>query len=140
MSYLKFMLSFFIKGLFTHPDEYNINSSRFNVVKVLFVVAFLFFFLMTFFLSFKFFALGKRHIDLTEAHRALNVEHKILHDRIAENTSCLKNQYLVPSDVLNLPQFYKSPIAVPPKEPRTNINEQQSEFYKRFPFGKPTDK
>lgn len=128
MKYFKFLISFFVEGLFSHPDEYNINSQRFNVVKVLFVLAFFFFVGATMFLGLKFYDLGKRHIQLLEEHLSVSMELKTLLDRKQDAVACLKNQYLTPSDVSNLPYLYRYPRIFPIKEQRNASNVEPTDF------------
>ncbi len=92
MSYLKFIISFFLKGLFQHPDEYNINSKRFNIAKVFFVGFFFLCFILFMFLSFRFYDLGSKHILLKKENAALVVKNKEFEETEKSKITCSKKQ------------------------------------------------
>lgn len=65
---IKMLSSFFLALFFDHQDEYNFNSAKFNIRKVLVMVVFSVSIGINFFLIVNYFELAGNYLELREAH------------------------------------------------------------------------
>lgn len=68
---IKMLSSFFLALFFDHQDEYNFNSAKFNIRKVLVMVIFSISIGVNFFLIVNYFELAGKYLDLREAYTNL---------------------------------------------------------------------
>lgn len=68
---IKMLSSFFLALFFDHQDEYNFNSAKFNIRKVLVMVVFSVSVGINFFLIVNYFELAGKYLELQEAYASL---------------------------------------------------------------------
>ena len=74
MKLLKSIFQFFVKEIFPDPGEYNPVSNKFNIVKVLFVMALVVSVAFNFLLINRLYSLAERHLELTTTYLQLNYQ------------------------------------------------------------------
>lgn len=68
---IKMLSSFFLALFFDHQDEYNFNSAKFNIRKVLVMVVFSVSVGINFFLVVNYFELAGKYLELQETYASL---------------------------------------------------------------------
>lgn len=68
---IKMLSSFFLALFFDHQDEYNFNSAKFNIRKVLVMVVFSVSIGINFFLIVNYFELAGKYLELQETYASL---------------------------------------------------------------------
>ena len=68
---IKMLSSFFLALFFDHQDEYNFNSAKFNIRKVLVMVVFSVSVGINFFLIVNYFELAGKYLELKETYTSL---------------------------------------------------------------------